>query len=367
MVCLVLCMKTSNFKFSKKPRNQTSFNDKLKEKPRVYDMANFLINMGCASSFSNALEILSKKSVRLNGAICTDEKTKVYKDDIVELNGKAVNFTKPRIYEIFKPRGYVVKKDAIGDTRSIFSIIPSRLSDLRPIGSADSNMEGLLLFTNHPRLASLMGSPLSGIKKVYKVKLSRQITENEKTTLSEGVTLNLENTFVPIETISVQVDTVTEHASFLTVVCYSASVIDLRKGFFNLDMKISSITRVAYGKFKLRKEVKDSGCLVESREFVSLRELEARVSEKLDALKSLGIVKKPKSTYAKDRSNTYSDDQQGDNVIVKNGEELSDNILSDSSEHVIASEGHETEQASYSEESMSKTHTDEVEDLSKVD
>ena len=353
-------MKNSNFKFSKRPDR----NELPAQKPKIQDIANFLINMGCASSFSNALDLLKKKTVRLNGELCTDEKSKIYKDDLVEVDNKVVTFTKPRIYEIFKPRGYVVKKDTIGDVKSIFSIIPSRLSDLKPIGSADTNMEGLVLFTNHPRLASLMGSPLSGIKKVYKAKISKLITEEEKNKISEGLTLNLENTFVPIETISVQVDTTTEHATFLTIVCYSASVIDIRKGFFNLEMKLSSITRVAYGKFRLKKEVKDSGCLVESKEFVSLRELEERVAEKLEALKSLGIVKKIKPEMTKFKKDKKFTD---DHIVIKIGEELSDNILSDTSEHVIESEGYETEEASYSEESMSKTHTNEVEDLSKVD
>lgn len=253
------------FRNDRKPRNPV----------KKLDICNYLMKMGVCGNLFDASKMIEANRVKINEETLKSKNKIVERDDEVFVDGKKISFVKARIYSIFKSRGVSIKKDSGSDVQSIYSIIPSRLSDLIVVGDADNSMEGLVLLTNHPRYAKILNSPYSGIRKVYKAKLSKILTDQEKEKLHQGFFVSSESKFFPSETIKVRCDYDGENSSFVTIYCTSVSVKNIRAAFFKIGVNITGITRVAFGDFKLSKYLKDCGSLIEEKFVPSLGKYEA--------------------------------------------------------------------------------------------
>lgn len=109
---------------------------------------------------------------------------------MVKLDGKAVELQQMRTLMLNKPVGTISSRRQQGDTPTIYSLLPSDLHKLKPIGRLDKNSSGLLLLTNDGQLAQRLTHPRYAKLKYYLVVTNPQlITEHRNLIIGNGVQL----------------------------------------------------------------------------------------------------------------------------------------------------------------------------------
>lgn len=128
--------------------------------------------------------------VRVNGKVARVLGTKVDpKKDRVEFRGKPIIKSSRHVYiALHKPPGYVTSCKQPQE-RIVTSLIdiPERIF---PVGRLDKESEGLLLLTNDGRLHHRLSHPSFDHGKVYRVTVTRGITDDALKQLSRGVDLD---------------------------------------------------------------------------------------------------------------------------------------------------------------------------------
>jgi 23S rRNA pseudouridine2605 synthase len=89
-----------------------------------------------------------------------------------------------------KPAGFVVSRDGQG-ARTIYTLLPPELHNLKPIGRLDKDSSGLLLLTNDGQLAQQLTHPSYRKAKTYEVKLDKPLQPLHRQMISDhGVQLD---------------------------------------------------------------------------------------------------------------------------------------------------------------------------------
>ena len=113
------------------------------------------------------------------GKVAINEKTaklgaRFLKDDKITLGNKIISKTpEEKIYLLLnKPRGYVCSRKRQGDNETIYSILPKKYHNLKPVGRLDKDSSGLILLTNDGDFAFRMTHPKFRKIKEYLVKIN---------------------------------------------------------------------------------------------------------------------------------------------------------------------------------------------------
>ena len=143
------------------------------------------------TSRRNAEKLISEGKVTVDGKIITElgAKADATKNKIC-VDGKILKFDAEKIYILLnKPRGYVcTAKDERGRKTVLDLInIPERIF---PVGRLDLNSEGLLLLTNDGELMNALIHPKFKIDKMYRAKISGEVTEEKLDKLRAGIELD---------------------------------------------------------------------------------------------------------------------------------------------------------------------------------
>jgi 23S rRNA pseudouridine2605 synthase len=111
--------------------------------------------------------------------------------DTVEIHGKVVKPVHQREYfALNKPREVMVTKDDPEGRVTVYDVLTKagvNADHLKYVGRLDYQSEGLLLFTNDGDLIHAVTHPRYSIKKVYRVKVSRKLTDDEIERFRNGV------------------------------------------------------------------------------------------------------------------------------------------------------------------------------------
>ena len=149
----------------------------------------FLSAAGVCSRRDGEKHILAG-DVRVNGKVANVLGTKVDpKKDRIEFRGKPVKISSHPIYiALHKPPGFVTSCKQPQE-RIVTSLvdIPERLF---PVGRLDKESEGLLILTNDGRLHHRLSHPSFDHEKVYRVTVTRAISDDALKQLSSGVDLD---------------------------------------------------------------------------------------------------------------------------------------------------------------------------------
>lgn len=122
----------------------------------------------------------------------------VTKDDKICVDGielkKHVNYDKPRLWMVYKLPGELV---AGSDPIKKRPLVLDRLRNLKlhsealkPINRLEFGMEGLLLVTNSPRLASVMQNSETGMQRKYRLRVHGKVTPSKLDGLQRGMLVN---------------------------------------------------------------------------------------------------------------------------------------------------------------------------------
>ena len=192
--------------------------------------------------------------VLLNGIKVKELGTKVLPSDVVEHFGKKLVPLKKLAYIAFhKSRGVMVTKIDPQKRTTVFEALKEAGGDfdyLNYVGRLDYNSEGLLLLTNDGDMIHALTHPRYRIKKVYNVKVERQLEEFEIKKLMDGVESNEQILHAAsVVDISEEIDDRKQY--WYEIVLYEGKNRQIRRMFESMDILISKLRRVQFASVKL--------------------------------------------------------------------------------------------------------------------
>lgn len=148
----------------------------------------FLSECGLGSR-KEVKEIIAGKKILVNGKVVFSAKDNINEiRDIIEYNGKRIEYKEFRYYMMNKKAGYITAVEDLKD-KTVMELLPDWVikKDLAPVGRLDKDTEGLLLFTNDGKLNHKLLSPKNHIKKTYYVELEKDISDEDLKKLEGGI------------------------------------------------------------------------------------------------------------------------------------------------------------------------------------
>ncbi|MFQ6862658.1 MAG: pseudouridine synthase [Beduini sp.] len=142
------------------------------------------------SSRRKAEELIAKGKVTVNGETVTEMGTKVKKGDVIQIDGKTIEFENKVYYVLYKPKGMISSaSDELGRpcVVDLFNEIEERVY---PVGRLDYDSTGLLFMTNDGDFANLIMHPSSHLEKVYDITVRGIVTGETLHQLEKGIYLD---------------------------------------------------------------------------------------------------------------------------------------------------------------------------------
>jgi 23S rRNA pseudouridine2605 synthase len=134
-------------------------------------------------------DAISNGRVKIGGrlAVMGDN---VNPDDVVTLDSSVLVLPNTQTIILNKPEGYVVSRDGQG-SKTIYDLLPSAFSQLKPVGRLDKDSSGLLVMTNDGDLANNLTHPSKQKLKVYQIRLDKPLQPLHRQMISDiGVVLD---------------------------------------------------------------------------------------------------------------------------------------------------------------------------------
>ncbi len=148
----------------------------------------FISNAGICSRRA-ADRLIEEGRVKVNNTVVKSLGVKVDLSDKVQVDNQIISSAEKLYVLLNKPRNVISTTSDEKNRKTVLDILPARYSHLYPVGRLDRNTTGVLLLTNDGTLTQNLLHPTKKIKKVYKAKVSRQLSEEELSKLMSGVEL----------------------------------------------------------------------------------------------------------------------------------------------------------------------------------
>jgi 23S rRNA pseudouridine2605 synthase len=131
-------------------------------------LSKYLSGAGVASR-RHAEKIIEAGRVTVNDLTITVPQTAVSEDDLVRVDGKAVDLNRQYIYLLLnKPAGYISTARDTHNRPKVTDLVSAEKLRVYPVGRLDADTTGVLLLTNDGELAYRLTHPRYEIKKVYR-------------------------------------------------------------------------------------------------------------------------------------------------------------------------------------------------------
>ncbi|MBU2701020.1 23S rRNA pseudouridine2605 synthase [Sporomusaceae bacterium BoRhaA] len=148
-----------------------------------------VISQAGVTSRRDAEKIITAGRVKVNGKTVSELGTKVELEDVIKIDGKAINREKLVYVLLNKPKGVVTTlKDPEG-RETVASLVKDISERIYPVGRLDYHTEGLLLITNDGNLTQAITHPRHHIPKVYEVKVLGLPSDEQLDKLRQGIKL----------------------------------------------------------------------------------------------------------------------------------------------------------------------------------
>ena len=137
-----------------------------------------------------AEELIASGHVKVNDILITEMGVKVTPNDVIEIDGQAINKQTDKIYLVMnKPRGVVSTASDDRGRKTVIDLLPERYKDYRlfPVGRLDYDTKGVLLLTNDGELMNALVGPKSMVEKEYLARVEGLVTDSDMLALRKGV------------------------------------------------------------------------------------------------------------------------------------------------------------------------------------
>ena len=167
-------------------------------------------------------------------------------DDEVKLDAKNISLA-PTLTTIMinKPVGYVVSRNGQGSS-TIYDLLPSEFSILKPVGRLDKDSSGLLLLTNDGQLANSLTHPSNVKLKRYQIELNKALSLADANHITGGVKLSDGLSRLSLSNLS-------NEQTKLTITMSEGRNRQIRRTFAALGYEVTGLHRTHFGEFNLAK------------------------------------------------------------------------------------------------------------------
>lgn len=197
----------------------------------------FIANSGYCSR-READVLIKAGAVSVDGEFITILGHKVSNEAIVKIGTQTLKPEKYRYVLLNKPKNIITTCDDPQGRKTVVDLIKNACKErLYPVGRLDRNTTGLLILTNDGEFAKKIMHPSSRMKKLYEVTLTRNISQKELNTISQGV--KLEDTFVDVDSIAHSED----RKNVVGIEIHSGKYHVVKKIFEQLGYKVTKLDR----------------------------------------------------------------------------------------------------------------------------
>ena len=156
-------------------------------RPGEVELARALSKLGLVSR-TEARRWIEAGRVAVDGVVCLDPERAVIPERArIAIDGEAAGRAVFRCLMLHKPRGYVTTRSDPQGRPTVFDLVADAGTHLSAVGRLDLATSGLLLFTNHTRLADYLTDPSNAIQRVYLVAVRGRWDESKSLLVKGGV------------------------------------------------------------------------------------------------------------------------------------------------------------------------------------
>lgn len=138
-----------------------------------------------------AVELVKKGQIQINGSVITEPGTVVNPGDKVSFKGKVIQPEVKKVYYLMnKPKGVITTLEDEKGRKTVMDIIKFKIKErIFPVGRLDRATTGLLILTNDGDLAKKLTHPSHKVKKIYHVVLDKPVSSEDLIKIKKGVNL----------------------------------------------------------------------------------------------------------------------------------------------------------------------------------
>ncbi len=297
-------LKNSGFNNSaSKTKDFTAANEKTID--TVMPLNKFLAHCGVCSR-REAIALIGKNLVKVNSVIVTEPGYKVQPTDEIFYNTKKLFVTKNLVYILLnKPKDYITTTDDPQGRKTVLQLIQKATTErVYPIGRLDRNTSGVLLLTNDGDLTQKLSHPSYEIKKIYEVKLDKNLTKADFDKILDGLTL--EDGIVLVDSLA-YADS--KDKSIIGIEIHSGRNRIVRRIFESLGYDVKGLDRVMYAGLTKKNVERSKWRYLSEKEIRLLKYMNEskKKSNKIviaDAAENTAKIAAPESAPAKEKKLT---------------------------------------------------------------
>ena len=197
-----------------------------------------------------AEKLIDEGRVSVDGKKIISQGMNVSENNKIFIDKKLINrSTDTQIYIFHKPRGCLVTHNDPSNRKTIFDFINKKYRNLITVGRLDYNSEGLLILTNDGQLKREFELPKNNYQREYKVKIQGKITDFIISKISKGITVKGQK----YKSIEIKKINETSTYTWIRMILTEGKNREIRKIFDSLNMTVTRLIRVSYGKYRLGK------------------------------------------------------------------------------------------------------------------
>ena len=142
------------------------------------------------TSRRKAEELIKDGRVEVNGNVVTELGTKVNYEDVILIDGIALNKQERKEYYLLnKPRGIISSVTDDKNRKTVVDLIETGVR-IYPIGRLDYDTTGLILLTNDGELTNILSHPKHEVEKTYIAKIEGILSTEEINRLKRGIDID---------------------------------------------------------------------------------------------------------------------------------------------------------------------------------
>lgn len=208
----------------------------------------FMADAGLMSRRAAETEIENGK-VSVNGHPAVPGTKIDPREDIVVYGGRRVRFEKKEHTYIMinKPRGYLSSTEDDRGRKCVTDLIKGVDARIYPVGRLDMISEGMLLLTDDGELKNKLTHPRHSIGKLYRVKVSEQVSDEQLDILSSPLVID----GYKIKPVEVTVTETDESGTVLKMTLFEGRNRQIRKMCEQAGLTVKRLSRISIGNLKL--------------------------------------------------------------------------------------------------------------------